>query len=183
LSVTLFPERPPEFPRRGHLNFKKIIWAFRKEEFATASREIWHEISIQAPPCEVFQALADAKNPAHGWTTDTRGESKVGKELEFCFSRLCQPIEVTALKANDLVRWRVPKKGMSDRADTDIEFRILRREDHTVLHFRHSNWREDAKMFPMCSLDGAVFLLSLKDFAEKGKGHPYPYDMLPPGVE
>ncbi len=147
-----------------------------------ASREIWHEITIQAPQYEVYQALADAKNIAHWWTTDTRGISKVGEELEFCFSDLCQPIEVTALKANDLVRWHVPKKGMPEWADTDIEFRIQRHEDHTILSFRHSNWREDAKMFPMCSLDWAVFLLSLKDYVEKGKGHPYPYDMLPHGV-
>jgi hypothetical protein len=32
-------------------------------------------------------------------------------------------------------------------------------------------------MFPHCSLGWAIFLLSLKEFVETGKGRPYPYDM------
>jgi hypothetical protein len=61
--------------------------------------------------------------------------------------------------------------------DTEVEFRIFRVNKQTVLHFRHSNWREDAKMFPHCSLGWAIFLLSLKEFVEMGKGRPYPCDM------
>jgi len=151
-----------------------------------ANREIWHEIMINASPRDVYQALTDVDKLAHWWTTDTRGKYKVGNSLEFCFDRLCQPVEVTALRPDELVRWRVPivsKKGMSDWADTEIEFKIFREDGQTLLHFRHSNWREDAKMFPQCSLDWAVFLMSLKEFVETGRGRPYPYDMLPHGVE
>jgi hypothetical protein len=46
-----------------------------------------------------------------------------------------------------------------------------------LLHFRHSKWREDARMFPECSMAWAIYLLSLKEFVEKGKGRPYAYDM------
>jgi hypothetical protein len=31
--------------------------------------------------------------------------------------------------------------------------------------------------FPHCSIGRAIFLLSLKEFAETGKGRPYPCDM------
>lgn len=65
----------------------------------------------------------------------------------------------------------------ADWLDTDIEFEIFRDLDRTILHFRHSNWREDAKQFPHCSMGWAIFLLSLKEFVETGKGRPYPYDM------
>jgi len=146
-----------------------------------AYREIWHEIMIKASPGEVYQALTDVKKLAHWWTTDTRGESKIGKELEFCFDEFCQPMEVTTLKANELVRWHVPKKGLPDWADTEIEFKISREDGQTLLQFRHSNWREDTKIFPRCSLDWAIFLQSLRGFVETGRGRPYPYAMLSHG--
>jgi uncharacterized protein YndB with AHSA1/START domain len=145
------------------------------------TREICHEIMIKASPGELYQALTDVKRLAHWWTIDTRGESKIGKSLKFCFDEFCQVIEVTTLKPDELVRWHVTKKGLPDWADTEIEFKIFREDDKTFLHFRHSNWRGDAKMFPNCSLGWAIFLLSLKEFVETGKGgpYPYPYDMLP----
>ena len=154
-----------------------------KGGFFMANREIWHEIIIKASPDEVYQAVADVKKLAHWWTTDTRGESKIGKELEFCFDEICQPIEVTTLKANELVRWHVLNRGLPDWADTEIEFKISREDGQTLLQFRHSNWREDAKIFPQCSLDWAIFLLSLREFVETGKGRPYPYAMLSHSME
>jgi hypothetical protein len=32
-------------------------------------------------------------------------------------------------------------------------------------------------MFPECSMHWAIYLLSLKEFVETGKGRPHPYDM------
>ena len=32
-------------------------------------------------------------------------------------------------------------------------------------------------MFPECSMGGAIYLLSPKEFVETGKGRPHPYDM------
>lgn len=144
-----------------------------------ATREIWHEILINASAAELYAAVTDPKKLAHWWTTGARGESEVGKHLEFWFGEFLGAImEITALKPHELVQWRVTRKGGStDWHDTELEFRILREEGRTTLHFRHSNWREDAKQFPHCSLGWAIFLLSLKEFVETGKGRPYPYDM------
>jgi uncharacterized protein YndB with AHSA1/START domain len=143
-----------------------------------ATREIWHEILINASPSAVYEAVTDAKKLAHWWTTGARGESAIGKRLEFWFGEFCAAeMEVTVLKPSELVRWRVTPKVESDWVHTEVEFKIFRVNKQTVLHFRHSNWREDAKMFPHCSLGWAIFLLSLKEFVETGKGRPYPYDI------
>lgn len=143
-----------------------------------AGREIWHEILINASAADLYHAITDVKGLAHWWTTDTRGESTVGKKLEFWFGEYCGSVmDVTALKPNELVRWRVTEKAASDWANTELEFTIFRQHDQTFLHFRHSNWREDAITFPHCSMGWAIFLLSLKEYAETGKGRPYPYDM------
>jgi uncharacterized protein YndB with AHSA1/START domain len=143
-----------------------------------ATREIWHEVLINASPAELYRAVTDVQNLAHWWTTDVRGESAVGKKLEFWFSGFrAAAIEVTMLKADELVQWRVVDGGEGDWIGTEVEFRILCDQGKTLLHFRHSKWREDAKAFPHCSMGWAIFLLSLKEFAETGKGRPHPYDM------
>jgi uncharacterized protein YndB with AHSA1/START domain len=143
-----------------------------------ATREIWHEILINSSPSELYQAVSDVKKLAHWWTIDTRGESEVGKNLEFWFSGFRGAVmEVTTLEANELVRWRVTDKATPDWTGTEIEFKIFSRHGKTFLHFRHSKWREDASTFPHCSIGWAIFLLSLKEFVETGKGRPHPYDM------
>jgi len=143
-----------------------------------ATREIWHELLVNASQKEVYEAVTDPKKLAHWWTTGARGESGIGRRLEFWFGDFRGAVmEVTALNADELVRWRVVDGGSTDWIDTEVEFRIFRDHDRTFLHFRHSNWREDAMQFPHCSMGWAIFLLSLKEFVETGKGRPYPYDM------
>jgi uncharacterized protein YndB with AHSA1/START domain len=143
-----------------------------------ATREIWHEILINASPLDIYQAVTDPKKLAHWWTTDVRGESAIGKRLEFWFSGFRAAVmEVTALKAAELVQWHVTDGGAEDWIRTEIEFKIFQDQGRTFLHFRHSKWHEDAKAFPHCSIGWAIFLLSLKEFVESGKGRPHPYDM------
>jgi uncharacterized protein YndB with AHSA1/START domain len=141
-------------------------------------REIWHEIHFQRPPREVFRALTDVDKLAGWWTTDVRGESVVGSTLEFWFyGRRAAEMAVTELKAGSLVRWHVGERSIRDWIGTDISFEIFRKDKKTVLHLRHSKWREDAAMFPECSMHWAIFLLSFKEFVETGRGRPHPHDM------
>ncbi len=143
-----------------------------------ASREIWHEILIHASPGEVYKACTETGKLAHWWTVDVRGESGLGKRLEFWFSGFCASImEVTALSPGERVRWRAVDGGALDWIGTEVDFRIFNEAGKTFLHFRHSGWAEDAKTFPHCSMGWAIFLLSLKEFVETGKGRPHPYDM------
>ena len=142
------------------------------------TREIWHEILINASPSHLYAALTDVNKIAHWWTTDVRGESVIDKQLEFRFSGFCAAVmTVTALRPGELVHWRVVSGGSEDWINTELEFKIFRHQGRTFLHLRHSGWKEDAKAFPHCSLGWAIFLLSLKEFVETGKGRPHPYDM------
>ncbi len=141
-------------------------------------REIWHELVVNTSQQHLYDSVAKPENLAHWWTTGARGEVGIGGHLEFWFGHFCASIaEITLLKPGELVRWHITGGAATDWLDTDIEFKIFRDMDRTILHFRHSNWKEDAKQFPHCSLGWAVFLLSLNEFAETGKGRPYPYDM------
>jgi len=141
-------------------------------------REIWHEIHIHSTPRKVYQAVTDVEKLAGWWTIDTCGESIVDRKLEFGFhGHLAAEMLVTGLKMDSQVRWRVTDRSIAEWIDTEISFDIFPRGEKTILHLRHSKWAEDAKMFPECSMHWAIFLLSLKEFVETGRGRPHPHDM------
>jgi len=140
---------------------------------------IRHEVGIKATPEAVYQALTDTKELAGWWTSDTRGNgSKVGGVLEFRFGDFCQEFEVVELQPGKLVRWKANrKKGMEEWAGTEIAFSLSSDERQCYVRFSHSGWIRDSGFLPHCSTKWAVFMLSLKDLLEKGKGQPAPDDV------
>ena len=55
---------------------------------------------------------------------------------------------------------------------TEITFDLSTDDKQTFIRFRHSCWRETTEFQGHCSMRWAVFLLSLKDLLERGKGRP-----------
>ena len=47
----------------------------------------------------------------------------------------------------------------------------------TILNFGHRNWKEPVEFMGRCSMKWAVFLMSLRDLVETGKGKPAPDDV------
>jgi uncharacterized protein YndB with AHSA1/START domain len=144
-----------------------------------ATYTIRHEVGIETSPEAVYQALTDTSKLAGWWTSDTRGKgSKKGDVLEFWFGDFCQKLEVAELQPGKLVRWKANKEGGVDEwVGTEVAFSLKADEKQCWVLFSHSGWRKDSGILPHCSTKWAVFMLSLKDFLEKGKGHPYPKDV------
>ncbi len=139
-----------------------------------AYRQISHEAPIKAQPAEIYAALTDPKLLAKWWIPDTRGESKVGGTLEFWLGDFCQRMEIVSLEPSRLVRWRPADEGAADWAQTEIEFEIRSDHGECWVRFRHDGLRSDAKNLPYYLMSWAVFLFSLKELVETGKGFPYP---------
>jgi uncharacterized protein YndB with AHSA1/START domain len=138
-----------------------------------------HQVGVKACPEEIYKILTETEKLALWWTTDTRGSGvKVGDILEFRFNNFCQKFTVKELHPGKRVVWKSPKsQGADEWEETEVTFDLLRDEKQTFIQFRHSGWRESTDFQGHCSMRWAVFLLSLKDVAEKGKGRPYPYDL------
>jgi uncharacterized protein YndB with AHSA1/START domain len=145
-----------------------------KESPAAIDHEIWHRVEIEVSPSAAYQALTELKKLAGWWTSDTRGEEKLGGVLEFWYGNFCQEMRVSALEKDRLVRWQCLDKGMPDWIGSEIEFTITPHKGHCFVFFRHSKWPEITEIFPHCSMSWAVVLLSLKQLLETGKGRPYP---------
>jgi uncharacterized protein YndB with AHSA1/START domain len=140
-----------------------------------------HQVGIKATPQDIYNALTETDRLAQWWTTDTRGSgAKVGDTLEFWFNKssFCQKFNVKVLEAGKRVVWKSPKgQGADQWEGTVVAFELSTDAKQTYVQFRHSGWRESTDFQGHCSMRWAVFLLSLKDVLERGKGRPIPYDL------
>ena len=138
-----------------------------------------HQIGIKASPDEIFKTLTEVDRLALWWTTDTRGAgAKVGDTLEFWFRDFCQKFQVAELTPGKRVVWKSPRgQGSDEWQNTEISFELSTDAKQTLVQFRHDGWRESSPLQGHCSMRWAVFLLSLKDVVERGKGRPYPYEL------
>lgn len=143
--------------------------------------DIIHRIGIRAPAADVYSALATVEGVAGWWTRETTGESAVGGTITVCFrdhdvEKGRMELEVVELSPAREVKWRVTA-GPPEWIGTDVTFSLTREDDCTVVLFGHRNWREAVEFTAHCSMKWATFLLSLREFVEKGEGRPAPDDL------
>ena len=144
--------------------------------------DIIHRIGIKSPAAQVYKALSTIEGLAHWWTEEVEGDEKVGGKIEFCFRSETGDIkgkmimEVLELNPQKYVRWRCID-GPAEWIGTDIDFELSQQDDQIIIIFGHRNWREAIEFTAHCSMKWAVFLLSLREYVEKGKGKPSPHDL------
>ena len=143
------------------------------------SHEINLRVGVKASPGQAYDALTEVRQLAKWWTPDTRGSgNKIGDTLEFWFGDFCEKFTVTALEPGRAIVWKAPKgQGAPEWEGTEVTFTLSKDEKQTFIRFRHSGWRENNDFHAHCSTRWAVFLLSLKELLETGKGRPIPNDV------
>jgi uncharacterized protein YndB with AHSA1/START domain len=143
------------------------------------SYEINLRIGAKASPEKAFEALTRPEKLAQWWTPDTRGSgTKVGDTLEFWFGEFCEKFDVTALEPGRKVAWKAPKgQGAAEWEGTEVTCTLSKDDKQTFVRFKHSGWRENGDFHAHCSTRWAVFLVSLKELLETGKGRPIPNDV------
>lgn len=138
---------------------------------------IHHEVGISATASAIYAALTTDKGLAGWWTTDTAGCGPVGSTIQFRFNGSGPDFEVTELRPDGLVRWRHCGGGPDAWVGTEVSFSLRVADHQTSVRFRHSGWAAERDFMAHCSTKWAVFLLSLKDLLETGKGKPFPHDI------
>jgi uncharacterized protein YndB with AHSA1/START domain len=139
--------------------------------------DIIHRVGIAASTDKVFKALTTNEGLAQWWTADTSGAGDVGSIIKFRFGGHGPDFEVIELQTNSIVRWRHSGEMPGAWMGTEVSFQLSPGEGQTYVLFKHSNWKEPSDFMGHCSAKWAIFLLSLKNALEKGKGNPYPNDI------
>ncbi len=136
--------------------------------------DIRHKVAIQAKPNIVYKAIASEVGLRGWWTPDATAKKEVGSTLRFGFGpTYFKEMKVLSLMPNEKVEWKCIS-GTDEWIGTIIRFDISKEEDRSVLYFAHKNWDQQTEMFSQCSYDWAMFLRSLKQYCERGKGLPFP---------
>jgi len=144
--------------------------------------DIIHRVGIRSSASEVYKALATINGLAHWWTEETEGDEQVGGKIQFTFRTETGDIkgqmvmEVKELNPEKSVKWRCID-GPPEWIGTDLTFDLSQQDDQIIILFGHRGWREAVEFMAHCSTKWAVFLLSLREYVEKGKGKPSPHDL------
>jgi uncharacterized protein YndB with AHSA1/START domain len=132
--------------------------------------DILHRVGIAAEPMRVFEALTTVEGIRHWWAEDTHGDAAKGGAFQFRRNRL----DVVHADLS-LVTWHYSGPA-EEWVCTEITFRLEWRDGQTIVLFKQAGWREPVEFMYHCSTKWATFLLSLKDYVEKGEGRPEPRD-------
>ncbi len=144
--------------------------------------DIIHRIGIKSTAAQVYNALSTIKGLAHWWTEEVEGDEHIGGKIEFTFRSETGDIkgkmimEVQELNAPKDLRWHCID-GPAEWIGTDVTFGLSQQDDQVIIIFGHRNWREAVEFTAHCSMKWAVFLLSLREYVETGKGKPSPHDL------
>ena len=136
---------------------------------------IYHQVGIRAQPARIYDALTTSAGIAGWWTDQVDGrQGRIG----IGFGSVRMEMEVERLEESRLVVWKCVL-GHPLWEKTRIEFDLSDDEKNkqTLVDFKHAEWTESGSLFRHCSTKWAVYLLSLKNLVEKGKGAPYPHDI------
>jgi uncharacterized protein YndB with AHSA1/START domain len=134
--------------------------------------DILHRVGIDAPPERVFDALATPDGLRGWWVSTATGDPHAGGTIDFGFCRM----QVEEAQRPRRVRWRCvdgPPEWIGTRVSFDLDWK----QDQTFVRFAHAGWREPVEFMHHCSTKWAIFLLSLRDLVERGRGRPAPDDL------
>jgi len=138
--------------------------------------DINHQVGIKGSPEDVYELLTTNHGLSKWWTNDVSGAGDIGSVIEFRFNGGGPDFEVSQLVPNELVGWKHTGSMPEAWMGTEIKFELRHEGEQTFVRFTHSNWKEPTNFMGHCSTKWAVFLLSLKDVLETGKGSPFPDD-------
>lgn len=142
-------------------------------------REIRFDVSIEAEPKLVYQALTE-REPMERWWAECYLKPEIGSDAVFFFRSVgaYKRMVVENLVPERLVEWRCVEhfyNGTTEWKGTTIRFELSKNaRGGTDLRFVHGNWSDSSTMFEECVEGWRHFITeSLKNFLETGTGEPF----------
>jgi uncharacterized protein YndB with AHSA1/START domain len=140
--------------------------------------EIRHRVGIKAPAAEIYDALHQPVRLVGWWPAHATGESDLGCHIELEFPGYPNQLwEITSLEAPNLVALTFVS-GAEAWQGSKLRFEIVESLNQvfvTLIHETSPEILDDA--FQFFTTKWPLFLVSLKDYLETGKGRPYPNDI------
>lgn len=135
---------------------------------------IVHEVTIEAQPATIYEALTQEKGLQAWWTAESQAEAKVGSTAHFKFygGQVHFQFNVDTLESDKKVEWSV-KSAVPGWENTRITWELSEGENGTTLTFGHHDFASYDPPFGMTNFNWGWYLTSLKEYAETGTGRPH----------
>lgn len=169
---TLQPDVSPQGVCRAQKSRPSVDGMIAYPKRAQIMPGILHQVGVNARPEKVFSALTTIVGFRGWWQSDAGGNPAAGGLINFGFCDM----KVISIEPDKLVHWRCTS-GPDEGVGTEVKFRLDWNESQTFVLFKHAGWKEPVEFMYHCSTKWATFLLSLRDWVERGKGTPEPDDL------
>jgi uncharacterized protein YndB with AHSA1/START domain len=133
------------------------------------------ELTIEAAPGQVWNALTQPEEIGRWWTNDLNATPEVGSLAEFRFGEwgdFVLRFEVAELDQGKKVHWMYRFGSVAQWSGTSITWRITPVHNGIMLVFRHEDFPKKDEVYEQTRGNWNYFLTSLKSYLETGKGTP-----------
>lgn len=134
-----------------------------------------HEVTIEAGPEKVYEALTEHTGLAGWWTDTNSAKPDVGSEADFVFEggQIVFKMRIDELNSPTRVKWAALESPVPGWPGTTVTWDLTADETGTKLLFGHRGWPSIEGAFPSINFSWALYLQSLKDYVETGTGAPH----------
>jgi uncharacterized protein YndB with AHSA1/START domain len=139
--------------------------------------DIMHLVTIRSAIERVYDAVTTVEDIRNWWTRDAILESRIGGTGEFGFSqrRVLTKITVDELKPPVHVKWKtIASTAPGGWGGTTMTFDLHADGSSTVLLFAHRGFEEANEGYARTTTGWGLYLVSLQQYLETGKGAPHP---------
>jgi uncharacterized protein YndB with AHSA1/START domain len=134
---------------------------------------IKHYLVIQAPAAKVYDAVTSQAGLSSWWTRETKAQPRVGGINEFKFGdRFFNRMEVAELEPGKRVAWKCVE-AEPEWVGTTLTFDLEEENGVTTVRFGHNDWAAETDFFASCNYNWGLYMKSLKQYVETGKGMPF----------
>lgn len=135
--------------------------------------DIHHVFPIDAPPADVFAAIATPEGISAWWSRETDGTPELGNVYDLDFGAGYEwKAEVTRCVPGAEFELTLTE-GMHDWLDTRVSFDLKPKDGGTTVAFVHAGWSDASEHFRISAFCWAMYLRLMKKYVEEGAIVPY----------
>jgi len=139
--------------------------------------DIRHLLKIEAAPEQVYAALTTAEGIRSWWTDNAALDEQVGGKgvFRFHYGKVVETlVEIQILEPPKTVGWSVIRSFRPEQKGTLISFELVPDGHGVMLHFSQNGFPQADDTYALMNTGWAYYLVSLKFYAETGRGQPSP---------
>lgn len=134
---------------------------------------IEHINYIKVPAAVVYEALTTQDGLGKVWTNKLIVRPHINFINEFDFDdNYGTKMKVIELSEYQKVVWHCVESD-AEWVGTEISFELTETDKVTSIVLKHTGWKEVTEFYRWCNYNWAMFLFSLKNYCETGKGEVF----------